>query len=229
MTRRSNGDRLGRCGCNFSWGAGRGHGADATRRGARRVKERDLRVERLRKSCGPRLVVLVPISGSELFYSPIPIVLKISLAHTAIETQQPYAPCSDSAGWEASRAFATVVVREHSSSSDWLYLRLYLKTSMVAELSTLMLLLDRLQLLWHGAGARRWGSGAVHAGGCCRSETRSESASRPESTFSSTRPADQGILPLATAHIVRRAAGWGSRPRYGGLSRHRLFHLPSWC
>jgi putrescine transport system permease protein len=78
-----------------------------------------------------------------LFLVPTLIVLKISLSQTVI-AQPPYAPVLDlAAGWQGLRDFVTGLSLDNyrALGADTLYLTSYLRSLMIAALSTLVLLL----------------------------------------------------------------------------------------
>jgi len=91
-----------------------------------------------------RLVVIVPYVWLVFFFLvPFLIVLKISLAHTAI-AQPPYMPVLDpSAGWSGLRAYLAALSLENYALvvSDPIYLASYLKSLVVAGISTVLVLL----------------------------------------------------------------------------------------
>jgi putrescine transport system permease protein len=113
-----------------------------------------------RRSCGARLVALVPYLWLVFFFLvPFLIVLKISLSHTEI-AQPPYLPVFDpAAGWEGLKALFAALSFENYAfiASDWLYLASYLKSLEVAAGSTALLLLIGFPLAYGMARApRRW-------------------------------------------------------------------------
>ncbi|MET0538133.1 MAG: ABC transporter permease subunit [Xanthobacteraceae bacterium] len=91
-----------------------------------------------------RLVVIVPYVWFVFFFLvPFLIVLKISLAHTAI-AQPPYVPVLDpSSGWSGLRAYLAALSLENYALvvSDPIYLASYLKSLVVAGISTVLVLL----------------------------------------------------------------------------------------
>jgi putrescine transport system permease protein len=91
-----------------------------------------------------RLVVIVPYVWLVFFFLvPFLIVLKISLAHTAI-AQPPYVPVLDpSSGWSGLRAYLAALSLENYALvvSDPIYLASYLKSLVVAGISTVLVLL----------------------------------------------------------------------------------------
>jgi putrescine transport system permease protein len=95
------------------------------------------------RSRGQRLVLLLPYLWLLAFFlAPFVIVLKISLAQTAI-AQPPYVPVLDlAAGWQGLQAFAAGLTLDgyRLLASDPLYLSSYLKSLEIAAVSTLILL-----------------------------------------------------------------------------------------
>jgi putrescine transport system permease protein len=91
-----------------------------------------------------RLVVLIPYFWLVLFFLvPFLIVLKISLSQTAI-AQPPYTPVLDlAAGWQGVKDFVAGLSLENYALllTDTFYLSSYLKSLLVAAVSTLILLL----------------------------------------------------------------------------------------
>jgi putrescine transport system permease protein len=91
-----------------------------------------------------RLVVLVPYVWLVLFFLvPFLIVLKISLSQTAI-AQPPYTPTLDlAAGWQGVKDFVSGLSLDNYALllTDTFYLSSYLKSLLIAAVSTLMLLL----------------------------------------------------------------------------------------
>jgi putrescine transport system permease protein len=91
-----------------------------------------------------RLVVLIPYVWLVLFFlAPFLIVLKISLSQTAI-AQPPYTPVLDlAAGWQGVKEFFAGLSLENYALllTDTFYLSSYLKSLLVAAVSTLILLL----------------------------------------------------------------------------------------
>jgi putrescine transport system permease protein len=99
--------------------------------------------ERTSRARGQRLILLLPYAWLALFFLvPFLIVLKISLAQTAI-AQPPYVPVLDlAAGWQGVKTFIAGLTLDgyRLLASDPLYLFSYLKSLKVASLSTLILL-----------------------------------------------------------------------------------------
>jgi len=97
-----------------------------------------------RRSCGRRLVLLVPYLWLLLFFLvPFVIVLKISFSQTVL-AQPPYVPVLDwSAGWQGLTDFVARLSAEgyRLLVSDPIYLLSYLKSLEVAAFSTAILLL----------------------------------------------------------------------------------------
>jgi putrescine transport system permease protein len=93
---------------------------------------------------GLRFVTLVPALWlTALFLVPTLIVLKISLSQTVI-AQPPYTPVLDlAAGWQGLRDFVSALSLDNyrTLGSDSLYIVSYLRSLVVAGLSTLILLL----------------------------------------------------------------------------------------
>src|SRR4029079_8275350 len=93
---------------------------------------------------GRRLVILIPALWLGLFFLvPCLLALKISLSQTAI-AQPPYVPVLDlAAGWPGLRDFAAWLsfVSYRMLGADWLYLTSYLRSLLIAALSTSILLL----------------------------------------------------------------------------------------
>jgi putrescine transport system permease protein len=91
-----------------------------------------------------RLVVLVPYVWLVLFFLvPFLIVLKISLSQTAI-AQPPYTPTLDlTAGWQGVKEFVAGLSLDNYGLlfTDTFYLSSYLKSLLIAAVSTLLLLL----------------------------------------------------------------------------------------
>jgi putrescine transport system permease protein len=91
-----------------------------------------------------RLVVLVPYVWLVLFFLvPFLIVLKISLSQTAI-AQPPYTPTLDlTAGWQGVKEFVAGLSLDNYALlfTDTFYLSSYLKSLLIAAVSTLLLLL----------------------------------------------------------------------------------------
>jgi putrescine transport system permease protein len=91
-----------------------------------------------------RLVILIPALWLlVLFFVPFLIVLKISLSQGAV-AQPPYTPLLDlTAGWQGIREFISALSFDNYAllMSDSLYLVSYLRSLLIAALSTLILLL----------------------------------------------------------------------------------------
>ena len=107
-----------------------------------------------------RLVLLLPYAWLVLFFLvPFLIVLKISLAQTAI-AQPPYVPVLDlSAGWQGVQSFIAGLTLDgyRLIASDPIYLTSYLKSLKVAALTTAILLLVGYPLAYGIArSSRRW-------------------------------------------------------------------------
>ena len=107
-----------------------------------------------------RLVLLLPYAWLALFFLvPFLIVLKISLAQTAI-AQPPYVPVLDlSAGWQGVQSFIAGLTLDgyRLIASDPIYLTSYLKSLKVAALTTAILLLVGFPLAYGIArSSRRW-------------------------------------------------------------------------
>ncbi len=107
-----------------------------------------------------RLVLLLPYAWLALFFLvPFLIVLKISLAQTAI-AQPPYVPVLDlSAGWQGVQSFIAGLTLDgyRLIASDPIYLTSYLKSLKVAALTTAILLLVGYPLAYGIARSpRRW-------------------------------------------------------------------------
>jgi putrescine transport system permease protein len=100
--------------------------------------------ERTSRARGQRLILLLPYAWLALFFLvPFLIVLKISLAQTAI-AQPPYVPVLDlAAGWQGLQDFVARLTLEGYQliASDPIYLFSYLKSLQIAGLSTAILLL----------------------------------------------------------------------------------------
>ena len=99
---------------------------------------------RRRRSFGPRLVVLIPALWLAVFFVvPCLIVLKISLSQTVI-AQPPYTPLLDlSAGWQGVQDFVSGLTLESYRllGSDAIYIKSYLRSLVIAGLSTAILML----------------------------------------------------------------------------------------
>ena len=91
-----------------------------------------------------RLVVILPYAWLAAFFlAPFLIVLKISLSQTAL-AQPPYEPVFDlAAGWQGLKDFAAGLSFDNFRllTSDSLYLDSYLRSLIIAAVSTAMLLL----------------------------------------------------------------------------------------
>ena len=100
--------------------------------------------EKTRRDWGDRLVILIPALWLTVFFLiPCLIVLKISLSQTTI-AQPPYVPVLDLAtGWPGIKDFIAGLSFDNYKSlgSAWLYLTSYLRSLVVAGLSTFILLL----------------------------------------------------------------------------------------
>ena len=106
------------------------------------------------------------------FLVPFLIVLKISLSQTAI-AQPPYTPVLDlAAGWQGMRDFVAGLSFDNycCSASDSLYVTSYLRSLVIAALSTLILLLIGYPIAYGIARApRRRAADAGDGGRACRS------------------------------------------------------------
>lgn len=100
--------------------------------------------QRLRSVLGRRLVILVPAVWLLLFFVvPCLIVLKISLSQTVL-AQPPYTPVLDlSEGWQGVREFISGLSVESYKllGSDTIYITSYLRSLIIAGVSTAILLL----------------------------------------------------------------------------------------
>ena len=100
--------------------------------------------QRLRSVLGRRLVILVPAVWLLLFFVvPCLIVLKISLSQTVL-AQPPYTPVLDlSEGWQGGREFISGLSVESYKllGSDTIYITSYLRSLIIAGVSTAILLL----------------------------------------------------------------------------------------
>jgi putrescine transport system permease protein len=109
-------------------------------------------------SLARRLVVFIPYFWLVLFFLvPFLIVLKISLSQTAI-AQPPYTPILDlAAGWQGVKDFVAGLSLENYALllTDTLYLSSYLKSLLVAAVSTLILLLIGFPVAYGMARAPR--------------------------------------------------------------------------
>jgi putrescine transport system permease protein len=105
-----------------------------------------------------RLVVLIPYFWLVLFFlAPFLIVLKISLSQTAI-AQPPYTPVLDlAAGWQGVTEFLAGLSLENYALllTDTFYLSSYLKSLLVAAVSTVILLLIGFPVAYGMARAPR--------------------------------------------------------------------------
>jgi putrescine transport system permease protein len=113
-----------------------------------------------RRTIGGWVVILVPALWLLVFFVvPFVIVLKISLSQTAI-AQPPYTPVLDlSAGWQGIREFFAGLTLESYTllGSDAIYLLSYLRSLLIAALSTLLLLLIGYPIAYGIARApRHW-------------------------------------------------------------------------
>jgi putrescine transport system permease protein len=109
---------------------------------------------------GAAWVVAVPYFWLALFFLlPFFIVLKISLSHTAV-AQPPYVPVFDlAAGWAGIKEFFAALSLNNYAfiATDPLYLASYVKSLIVATVSTALLLLIGLPLAYGIARApARW-------------------------------------------------------------------------
>jgi putrescine transport system permease protein len=111
-----------------------------------------------RRLLGMRLVILIPVLWLVvLFLVPFLIVLKISLSQGAV-AQPPYTPVLDlSAGWQGIRDFVSALSFDNYAllASDSLYLVSYLRSLLIAALSTLILLLIGYPIAYGIARAQR--------------------------------------------------------------------------
>jgi putrescine transport system permease protein len=100
--------------------------------------------QQIKRPWSARLVVILPYAWlAAFFFVPFLIVLKISLSQTAL-AQPPYEPLFDlAAGWQGLKDFLAGLSPGNYRllASDGLYLGSYLRSLMIAGLSTLMLLL----------------------------------------------------------------------------------------
>src|SRR6188472_3324718 len=91
-----------------------------------------------------RLVVILPYAWLAAFFlAPFLIVLKISLSQTAL-AQPPYEPVFDlAAGWQGVKDFVSGLSFDNFRllTSDSLYLDSYLRSLVIAAVSTTMLLI----------------------------------------------------------------------------------------
>jgi putrescine transport system permease protein len=113
-----------------------------------------------RQAWGRRLLILIPSLWLGVFFLvPCLIVLKISLSQTVI-AQPPYTPVLDlTAGFAGLRDFAAGLSIEAYKllGSDWLYLASYLRSLIIAALSTLILLAIGYPIAYGIARSpRRW-------------------------------------------------------------------------
>jgi putrescine transport system permease protein len=114
----------------------------------------------VRQSWGRRLVILIPALWLVVFFVvPCLIVLKISLSQTVI-AQPPYVPVLDlAAGWQGLQVFANGLSLDNYRllGSDWIYLTSYVRSLVIATLSTLLLLMIGYPIAYGIARApRRW-------------------------------------------------------------------------
>jgi putrescine transport system permease protein len=112
------------------------------------------------RSSSAKLVVLAPYLWLiAFFFVPFLIVLKISLSQTAI-AQPPYLPVLDlAAGWQGIKDFVGGLSLENYASlaSDELYFFSYLRSLIVAAVSTAILVLCGFPIAYAMARApRRW-------------------------------------------------------------------------
>jgi putrescine transport system permease protein len=111
-----------------------------------------------RRTWGSWLLILIPAAWlAALFLVPFLIVLKISLSQTAI-AQPPYTPALDlSAGWEGIRAFVSALTLDNYAllASDSLYLLSYVRSIVIALISTVLLLLIGYPIAYAMARAPR--------------------------------------------------------------------------
>jgi len=114
--------------------------------------------KRQRRSWGVWLLILIPAAWlTVLFLVPFLIVFKISLSQTAI-AQPPYLPVLDlSAGWEGLRAFMSALSLDNYAllASDSLYLVSYVRSIVIALISTALLLLIGYPIAYGMARAPR--------------------------------------------------------------------------
>jgi putrescine transport system permease protein len=108
------------------------------------MKDAPTNALRRRPGFGRRWVILVPALWLFLFFVvPCLIVLKISLSQTVI-AQPPYAPVLDiSEGWQGIQDFISGLSVESYKllGSDMIYITSYLRSLIIAAMSTLVLLL----------------------------------------------------------------------------------------
>jgi len=118
----------------------------------------------MEKSWLSRVAILAPYAWLVAFFlAPFLIVVKISLSQSAI-AQPPYLPLFDpSAGWEGLRDFLGGLSAESYASlaADPLYLWSYLKSLMIAGVSTALLLLIGYPVAYALARAPRRLQGAL--------------------------------------------------------------------
>jgi putrescine transport system permease protein len=108
------------------------------------IVERPATQHRAPRDWGRVAVILIPALWLVVFFLvPTLIVLKISLSQTVI-AQPPYTPVLDiGAGWQGLRDFFAALLFDNyrALGSDSLYVTSYLRSLMIAALSTLILLL----------------------------------------------------------------------------------------
>jgi putrescine transport system permease protein len=113
---------------------------------------------RQRRSFGAWLLILIPaVWLAALFLVPFLIVFKISLSQTAI-AQPPYTPVLDlSAGWDGLRTFVSALSFDNYVllGSDSLYLLSYVRSVVIALISTALLLLIGYPIAYAMARAPR--------------------------------------------------------------------------
>jgi putrescine transport system permease protein len=111
-----------------------------------------------RRSWGLWLLILIPaVWLAALFLVPFLIVFKISLSQTAI-AQPPYTPVLDlSAGWDGLRMFVSALSFDNYVllGSDSLYLLSYVRSVVIALISTALLLLIGYPIAYAMARAPR--------------------------------------------------------------------------
>src|SRR5678816_116832 len=111
-----------------------------------------------------RVAILAPYAWLAAFFlAPFLVVVKISLSQTAI-AQPPYLPVFDPAGgWEGLKEFLAALSPDSYVSivGDSLYLWSYLKSLLVATLSTLILLVLGYPVAYGLARAPRRLQGAL--------------------------------------------------------------------
>src|SRR5690242_13382928 len=114
--------------------------------------------EKTRRDWSGRLVILIPALWLTVFFLvPGLIVLKISLSQTTI-AQPPYVPVLDlAAGWPGIKDFIAGLSFDNYKilGSDWLYLTSYMRSLVIATLSTFILLLISYPIAYGIARAPR--------------------------------------------------------------------------